>query len=84
MLLVQGKGVFCNVGSPKAKAKLRLLYEVMPLAYLIEKAGGTSSDGEKSILEYRAGSLNQTVQVCLGNTEEVARFNEIVGTQYLS
>ncbi|MEE2961536.1 MAG: hypothetical protein VYA34_12405 [Myxococcota bacterium] len=84
MLLVKGKGIFCNAGSPKAKAKLRLLYEVMPLAYLIEKAGGASSDGEKSIMEYKADSLNQTVQVCLGNAEEVARFNKIVGTQYLS
>ena len=41
-------GVFSNVISPSTKAKLRLLFEVAPLALLVEKAGGESScDGKR-------------------------------------
>jgi fructose-1,6-bisphosphatase len=39
--LVKGKGVFVNVNSPNTKSKLRTLYEVAPIGYLIEKAGRT-------------------------------------------
>ena len=39
--------MFTNVTSPSTKAKLRLLFEVAPLALLVEKAGGASScDGK--------------------------------------
>ena len=34
--LWQGKGIVTNVVSPKAKAKLRLLYECAPLALVSE------------------------------------------------
>ncbi|KAG5183466.1 Sedoheptulose-bisphosphatase [Tribonema minus] len=40
--LVKGKGVFANVPSPSAPAKLRLLYECAPIALLVEAAGGRS------------------------------------------
>lgn len=39
-MLIKSKGVFSNVSSPTAKAKLRLLYECAPIALLIEAAGG--------------------------------------------
>jgi fructose-1,6-bisphosphatase I len=46
-ILKKGSGVFMYPGMPSApQGKLRLLYECGPLAYLIEQAGGASSDGE--------------------------------------
>ena len=39
-IIVKEKGVFTNVISPSSKAKLRLLFEVAPLGFLVEKAGG--------------------------------------------
>ncbi|KAF9599459.1 hypothetical protein IFM89_038553 [Coptis chinensis] len=48
-IIVKEKGVFTNVISPTTKAKLRLLFEVSPLGFLIEQAGGYSSDGTKEI-----------------------------------
>lgn len=39
-ILIKNKGVFSNVASAAAKAKLRLLYECAPIALLIEAAGG--------------------------------------------
>lgn len=40
-VLIKGKGVFTNVPSPAARAKLRLLYECAPIALLVEAAGGS-------------------------------------------
>jgi fructose-1,6-bisphosphatase len=36
---LQGGGVFCNPKSSTAPAKLRLLYECAPLAYVVEVGG---------------------------------------------
>ena len=36
-LLVKGKGVFVNVASKNTKSKLRMLYEVAPMGFLVEK-----------------------------------------------
>lgn len=52
-IMVKGKGIFVNPASAAAPAKLRVLYEVGPIAYLIEKAGGKSSDGEGSALDIK-------------------------------
>lgn len=49
-----GEGVFSSVSSePKVTPKLRLLYECAPISFLIEKAGGLSSNGEISVLDIK-------------------------------
>jgi sedoheptulose-bisphosphatase len=83
-ILVKGRGVFCNPASASAKAKLRLLYELAPTAFVIEKAGGKSSDGKQSILDIVIQSTDQRSQVCYGSTNEVQRFEEYVGVKVLS
>lgn len=40
-----------NIASQKNPAKLRYLYEVAPLSFLVEKAGGKSWDGKQPVLE---------------------------------
>jgi sedoheptulose-bisphosphatase len=82
-MMVKGKGVFVNVNSPNTKSKLRTLYEVAPIGYLIEKAGGKSSDGEKSVLDIMIEQTVQTSQVCYGSAEEVARFDTMVGRKFM-
>merc|ERR1712078_55409 len=82
-IMVKGKGVFVNAESKSAKAKLRLLYEVAPIGYVIEKAGGKSSDGEKSVLEIPVVGTEDRTQVAYGSAEEVKRFEELVGKKYL-
>jgi fructose-1,6-bisphosphatase len=49
---------FCNLGSNKHPAKLRLLYEIGPLSYLVHKAGGATSNGEKDMMELEVESYN--------------------------
>lgn len=51
-IMLKGHGVFSCIVSNKHKAKLRVLYEVGPIAFLIEKAGGkTITDGRVSLME---------------------------------
>ncbi|XP_058099572.1 sedoheptulose-1,7-bisphosphatase, chloroplastic isoform X2 [Magnolia sinica] len=75
-IIVKEKGIFTNVTSPSAKAKLRLLFEVAPLGFLIEKAGGYSSDGTKSVLDKVIVNLDDRTQVAYGSKNEIIRFEE--------
>lgn len=70
------KGIFTNVTSPSTKAKLRLLFEVAPLGFLVEKAGGYSSDGRQSVLDKVIENLDERTQVAYGSKEEIIRFEE--------
>ncbi|CAM9673289.1 unnamed protein product, partial [Chrysoparadoxa australica] len=79
-ILIKGKGVFSNVSSATAKAKLRLVYECAPLALLVEAAGGATlvapSAGEAnpspiSVLDIKIEDLDQRMGVFYGGTEEV-------------
>lgn len=71
--MVKGKGIFVNPASAAAPAKLRVLYEVAPIAYLIEKAGGKSSDGENSALDIQIPNteVRNGVLPGIGNTPRV-------------
>eukprot|EP00595_Chromulina_sp_UTEXLB2642_P003435 CAMPEP_0196761382 /NCGR_PEP_ID=MMETSP1095-20130614/599_1 /TAXON_ID=96789 ORGANISM="Chromulina nebulosa, Strain UTEXLB2642" /NCGR_SAMPLE_ID=MMETSP1095 /ASSEMBLY_ACC=CAM_ASM_000446 /LENGTH=315 /DNA_ID=CAMNT_0042110851 /DNA_START=206 /DNA_END=1153 /DNA_ORIENTATION=- len=82
-LMVKGKGVFVNVASKNTKSKLRVLYEVAPIGYIIEKAGGFSSEGEKSVLDIPIEFTEQVSQVAYGSKGEVQRFETLVGRKYI-
>ncbi|KAK8952408.1 hypothetical protein KSP39_PZI004121 [Platanthera zijinensis] len=75
-IIVKEKGIFTNVSSASAKAKLRLLLEVAPLGFLIEKAGGHSSDGTQSVLDKVINALDERTQVAYGSKNEIIRFEE--------
>jgi sedoheptulose-bisphosphatase len=77
-IIVKEKGVFTNVTSPSTKAKLRILFEVAPLALLVENAGGASScDGKAvSALEIPINAYDQRTEICFGSKGEVRRFEE--------
>ncbi|KAJ4828239.1 hypothetical protein Tsubulata_036306 [Turnera subulata] len=75
-IIVKEKGIFTNVISPSSKAKLRLLFEVAPLGFLVEKAGGYSSDGHQSVLDKVITNLDDRTQVAYGSKDEIIRFEE--------
>ncbi|CAM9155456.1 unnamed protein product, partial [Sphacelaria rigidula] len=56
-----------------------VLYEVGPIAYLIEKAGGKSSDGVGSALDIQIPHTEVRSQVAYGSVGEVDRFESMVG-----
>jgi len=73
-------GVFANPTSQASPAKLRVAFEVAPFALLVEKAGGSTSDGVtgNSCLDIRITSVDQRTSACLGSVNEVNRFNTMV------
>jgi len=78
-ILIRGNGVFSNASSEGAPAKLRFLYEVAPVSFLVEKAGGKSTDGKKSILDVEVVSYVMKSTLCLGSAEEVDRYEKLLG-----
>jgi fructose-1,6-bisphosphatase I len=65
-------GIFAYPGDSKnPQGKLRLMYECNPMAFIIEQAGGRSSDGTKSVLQVQPTSLHQHTPVFLGSEEDI-------------
>ncbi|MCC8363054.1 class 1 fructose-bisphosphatase [Lysobacter sp. A6] len=61
---------------PTKVGKLRLMYEANPMSYLIEQAGGASTNGRMRMLDVAPTQLHQRVPVFLGSREEVAAATE--------
>ena len=58
---------------PDKPGKLRLMYEANPMAFIIEQAGGTATNGHERILDIVPTKLHQRVSVVLGSKNEVER-----------
>jgi fructose-1,6-bisphosphatase I len=58
---------------PNKPGKLRLMYEANPMSFLIEQAGGASTNGLQRIMEIQPGQLHERVSVVLGSKNEVDR-----------
>lgn len=56
---------------PNKAGKLRLMYEANPMSFLVEQAGGASTDCQQRILDIQPSELHQRVSVCLGSKNEV-------------
>ncbi|MBI3103981.1 MAG: hypothetical protein HYY95_00025 [Candidatus Rokubacteria bacterium] len=56
----------------RPKGKLRLLYEVAPMAFVLEQAGGRASTGTGRVLDVVATEYHQRVPILIGSPEEVA------------
>ncbi|MCZ4408606.1 class 1 fructose-bisphosphatase [Cryomorphaceae bacterium 1068] len=53
------------------EGKLRLMYENIPLAFLVEQAGGKASDGERRIMEIKPEHLHQRTPLFIGSKKMV-------------
>jgi fructose-1,6-bisphosphatase len=51
--------------------RLRLLYEVGPMSFLVEQAGGKSSTGRAALLSLKPEQIHQRVPAILGSSNEV-------------
>ena len=71
-------GIFAYPGDSKSpNGKLRLLYEAAPLSFVIEQAGGKSSDGKRRILDIEPGELHQRTPLYIGTASEVDRIDSL-------
>jgi fructose-1,6-bisphosphatase I len=58
---------------PEKAGKLRLMYEANPMSFIVEQAGGASTNGKDRILDLQPGKLHERVAVFLGSKNEVER-----------
>jgi len=63
----------------KPKPKLRLLYEVAPLAYIMEQAGGAALIGGERALDIQPTSLHDRVPIVMGSKQDVAQYEKFLG-----
>lgn len=65
-------GIFMYPSTVDApQGKLRVLYECMPMAYIIEQAGGLASTGVIPVLDMVPTSLHQRSPIFLGSKDDV-------------
>ena len=77
-ILTRG-GVFlypAGSNQPGRSGRLRLLYEVNPVAFLIEQAGGLASTGHERVMELTPDELHQRVPFVFGSRREVERVEQ--------
>ena len=78
-ILVKSRGIFCHGASALHPSRLNALYQVLPVAYLVEAAGGATSNGAQSALDVVVEREDQVMQFACGSALEVKRFEALVG-----
>ena len=75
-------GVFAYPALRSApEGKLRLQFEANPIAYIVERAGGASSDGSGSILDVEPEAVHQRTPVHVGNESLIERLEAAVDAE---
>ncbi|TCK27217.1 class 1 fructose-bisphosphatase [Pseudonocardia endophytica] len=77
-ILTRG-GVYLNPWdgrNPDRPAKLRLLYEAAPMAFLFEQAGGAATTGRGRILDVEPRDVHQRVPLVIGSRHDVLRIEQ--------
>jgi fructose-1,6-bisphosphatase I len=78
-VLIKRGGIFTYPALKKSpKGKLRLLFELQPMAFIIEQAGGMATDGKQDILSIKVENLNQRCPVYIGSRFEVEKAKEFL------
>ena len=74
-----GGGLFAYpANSQSPKGKLRLLYEANPLAFVVEAAGGSATDGRTDILNIMPDELHQRTPLYIGSKNDVETARELL------
>jgi fructose-1,6-bisphosphatase I len=76
--LLKGGVFYYPTDRQSPNGKLRLLYEAIPMSYVIEQAGGYASNGRQRILDLTPESLHQRTPLFIGNTELVKKAEEYI------
>jgi fructose-1,6-bisphosphatase I len=61
----------------KPQGKLRMLFEAVPMGFIVENAGGRVSDGKEDILEKTPKSLDARTPVYIGSAKEIEMIEEM-------
>ena len=77
-ILTRG-GIFIYPADRKDLSKpgrLRLMYEANPMAFIVEQAGGSATNGRERIMDIVPTRLHERVSVVLGSKHEVQRVTD--------
>ena len=71
-VLIKKGGLFTYPALKESpQGKLRLLFELQPMAFIMEQAGGKATDGKQDILSVQVTSVNQRSPIYIGSAAEV-------------
>jgi fructose-1,6-bisphosphatase I len=71
-ILIKKGGLFTYPALKKSpQGKLRLLFELQPMAFIMEQAGGLATDGNQDILSIKIENVNQLSPIYIGSSTEV-------------
>jgi fructose-1,6-bisphosphatase I len=74
--LLEG-GIFMYPDSSKyPNGNLRLMYECNPLSYIIEQAGGVSTNGSSRIMEIQPKEIHECTPIYIGSKKNVEKLEE--------
>jgi len=78
-ILIKKGGLFTYPALKKSpQGKLRLLFELQPMAFIMEQAGGMATDGNEDILSIKVENVNQLSPVYIGSVTEVQMAKEFL------
>jgi fructose-1,6-bisphosphatase I len=71
-ILLKGNGIFTYPALKNAEnGKLRLLFELQPMGFLVEQAGGKATNGLEDILDIAPTEIDQRSPIYIGTKYEV-------------
>lgn len=70
-MFIKGNGCYSMLESTAHPSRLHLIYEIIPVAFLIEKAGGKTTDGERSALDVEIKGYKQRISFIAGSKNDV-------------
>lgn len=76
--LIKGGIFIYPATSNTPKGKLRLVYECNPMAFIIEQAGGSASDGFNRILDKEVDSIHQRSAIFIGSSKMVLKAESLM------
>lgn len=80
-ILIKKGGIFSYPALKKSPTgKLRLIFELQPMAFILEQAGGMATDGASDILAIKPENLDHRSPVYIGSRHEVEKAREFLST----
>ncbi len=78
-VLIKKGGVFTYPALKKnPRGKLRLLFELQPMAFIVTQAGGMATDGRRDILSIPVEELDQCSPIYIGSSFEIQKAAEFL------
>jgi fructose-1,6-bisphosphatase I len=76
-VLIKKGGVFTYPALKDVpRGKLRLIFELQPMAFIIEQAGGKATNGKEDILKIKPENLDHRSPIYIGSLYEVEKAKE--------